>query len=307
MATSSLSSRPVVFVIGASGKVGSSTLKALAANYADQVEIRAGVRNFDKVKDMDARVSYCQATMGDREGLKDTLKGVDSLFIVTPSAENCDQLVISTAEIAKEVGIKHLMTVGHYITLVENFGDTILGAPYVAAEEGVAKLGVPFTILRLPEFVDELWSHKVSIASRGVISSVFTPERVTPSVVVEDIGKAAAAILVDPSKHAGKTYCLVSDCYSYNDVVKVFSEVLGKHIEFHQLSIEEMERMMSSMKLPQRTSNGLLEMVKLSRDCSRPRNPAETLVTPDYEMITGEKPTTLKAWIEKNAVGFMYV
>ena len=40
--------KPVVFVIGASGNIGSATVQALSAKYSDKVEIRAGVRNPDK-------------------------------------------------------------------------------------------------------------------------------------------------------------------------------------------------------------------------------------------------------------------
>ena len=40
--------KPVVFVIGASGLIGSATVQALSAKYSDKVEIRAGVRNPDK-------------------------------------------------------------------------------------------------------------------------------------------------------------------------------------------------------------------------------------------------------------------
>ena len=42
--------KPVVFVIGASGSVGSATVQALSAKYSDKVEIRAGARNPDKLK-----------------------------------------------------------------------------------------------------------------------------------------------------------------------------------------------------------------------------------------------------------------
>ena len=127
------------------------------------MEIRAGVRNPDKPDKLKSLsgVAVLQATMGDRESLKQTLKGVDALFIVTPVAENCDQLTISTAEVAKEVGVKHIMVVSLHITLAENISDTILGVPYAAVEEAITKLGVPFTILRLPDFTDNLWRQKL--------------------------------------------------------------------------------------------------------------------------------------------------
>lgn len=304
-----MATKPVVFVIGASGLIGSATVQALAAKYTEKVEVRAGVRNPDKADRLKgvSDITIFQATMGDREGLKKTLKGVDSLFIVTPGAENCDELAISTAEVAKEVGVKFIMIVSLHITLsgdVTNaiLPETILGAPYAAVEEAVAKLGVPFTILRLPDFTDNLWQQKRSIVGQGVIHAGRSPERPAPSIVVEDAGKAAAAILVDPSKHAGKTYCLVSDCFSQNDVVQAFSEVLGKELKYNQLSIENLKQMLSAAKLPQRIADGLVELAKLAENSTTTLG--KEAITPDYEMITGEKPTTLRAWVEKNAPGF---
>ena len=82
-------SKPVVFVIGASGNVGSATIQALAAKYASRVEIRAGVRNPDKADKLKSipNVSVVKAEMGTAE-LENTLKGVHSLFIVTPGVIN---------------------------------------------------------------------------------------------------------------------------------------------------------------------------------------------------------------------------
>ena len=77
--------KPVVFVIGASGNVGSATIQALSTKYADKLEIRAGVRNPDKADKIKLPgVTIVQAEMGAKDKLKETLKGVDALFIVTP-------------------------------------------------------------------------------------------------------------------------------------------------------------------------------------------------------------------------------
>ena len=51
--------KPVVFVIGASGNIGSATVQALSAKYSDKVEIRAGVRNPDKADKLKVRHLTC--------------------------------------------------------------------------------------------------------------------------------------------------------------------------------------------------------------------------------------------------------
>ena len=160
--------KPVVLVIGASGNIGLATVAALAAKYADKVEIRAGVRNPDKADKLKAiaGVTVVQATMGDKEKLKSTLKEVDVLYIVTPSVENRVQLAITTAEAAKDTGVKHLMVVS---VITVNLKDTIFGAQFAEIEEKISKLGVSYTFLRLPAFAENLWGSKSTIVGQGAI------------------------------------------------------------------------------------------------------------------------------------------
>jgi len=97
-------------MIGASGNVSSATVQVLSSKYADKVEIRAGVRNPDKADKLKRlpNVSVVQAEMGDEEKLRETLKVVHTLCIVTPSSENGAQLTIDTAQAAKEAGVKYI-------------------------------------------------------------------------------------------------------------------------------------------------------------------------------------------------------
>jgi len=223
--------KPVVFVIGATGNVGSATLQALSAKYADKVEIKAGVRNpekADKIKTI-AGVSIVQAEMGAKDKLVGTFAGVNALYIVTPGAENRTELTIATAEAAKEAGVKHVVVVS---VLTADLTDTVFGKQLKTVEEKISKLGVPFTFLRLPLFVDNCWGFKDPIVGKSSIFSPVDPTKPFTPVVVEDAGKVAAAILANPATHANKTYKIISDHHSFSDIAAAFSEALGKQIYF---------------------------------------------------------------------------
>lgn len=106
-------SKPVVFVLGASGKIGSATSKGLSEKFGDVVEIRAGVRNphnAGKLKGM-SNVTVVLASMADKTGLISTLHGVSALLIVSPQSENRVELVVSSVDAAKEAGVKLLAVV----------------------------------------------------------------------------------------------------------------------------------------------------------------------------------------------------
>ena len=290
----------MVLVIGASGNIGAATVAALAAKYADKVEIRAGVRNPDKADKLKAiaGVSVVQATMGDKERLRSILKEVSILYIVTPSVENRVQLVTATAESAKEADVKFLLVVSG---LTANITNSIIGAQLSEIEAEVGKLGVPYAFLRLPFFVENLWGFKDSIVGQGAIFCPADPDKPFTSIVVEDAGKAGAAILVDPSKHAGKTYAIISDLFTYNDVAQGFSEALGKEVKYNRIPYEAAKQAFLGMGAQEWQVDGILEIYKLF-DSGAPET--NTAGLSDYEKITGEKPTSLKAWIAKYAPGF---
>ena len=63
-------------------------------------------------------------TLGVKEKLIETFKGVDALYIVTPGTENRAQLTIVTAEAANMAGVKHILLVS---ALTTHLTDTVFG------------------------------------------------------------------------------------------------------------------------------------------------------------------------------------
>ena len=285
-------SKPIVFVIGASGKVGSATVQVLAEKYATKVEIRAGVRNPDKADKLKAiaGVSVVKAEMGSAE-LKTTLQGVDTLFIVTPGAENRAELSISTAKSAKEAGVKHQVVVS---VIAVDRQDILFGRQFTEIETSLKALGVTYTILRLTIFFENNFGFKSSIKDAGAIYFPVDPSKKFCTASVGDIGKAAAAILVSPAKHAYKTYNIVGDHHSYGDVAAAFGEALGKTVTYNRVSYDAAKQAFLGKGLPEWHVDGLMELFKLidSGDSA-----ISTTESSDYNLIAGQQPTSLKAWV----------
>ena len=122
-------SKPTVFVLGCSGSIGSATVRALSRKYSDTLNILAGTRDTASEKVASLRslpgVTILHADMNNKEGLRDLLTGVTSLFIVTPT--NGFRLAIGAAEVAKASGVKHILTVS---VLTVELTDTIYGKQY---------------------------------------------------------------------------------------------------------------------------------------------------------------------------------
>ena len=288
-------SKPVIFVIGATGNIGSATLQALSSKYAGQFDIRAGVRNPDKADKLRelAGVTVVQATQGDKDNLVGVLKGVDALYIIAPGTENRAELVIKTAEAAKAAGVKFVLVLS---VPTANLTDTIFGRQLNEVETSVAKLNIPHAFLRLPLFVDNYWAFKDPIQSQNSIFLPVDPSKPFTPVVVEDAGRAAAAVLADWKKHENKTYTIVSERHSYDDVAKAFSEAVGKEVKYVRVPYDAAKQSFLQAGVPEWQTDGILELYKLIDTGSPATNQADLS---DFEKITGEKPTSLKAWLSK--------
>ena len=191
--------KPVVFVIGATGLIGSATVSSLSAQYADQVEIRAGVRNPDMAEELKKlpNVHVVKAEMGSDE-LKSTLKGVDALYIVTPGANKRQAITNKTAQAAKAAGVKFILVVGLSIAN-ENQSESMFGREFYDVEQYVKELGVSFCIVRLPYFTENLLGSKVTIQGTSTLHAPVSGDTPFPSILSTDAGVASAKILVSPT------------------------------------------------------------------------------------------------------------
>ena len=283
-------SKPVVFVIGATGSVGLATVKALVSKYTSQVEIRAGVRNPEKADQLKSLgVPVVKAEMGSAE-LENTLRGVDVLFINTPGIEHRAEPTVATAVSAKNAGVKHQVIVSLFTP--ERWG-SILGGEFAKLEKDIEALGIAFTFLRLPSFVENYFGFKDTIKSQSVIANPLDASKRYNAIVVADAGNAAAAVLVNPSIHSNKTYDIVSDRHSYEDVVAAFSEALGKTITYNRVSYDDARKFLSEAGFPEWRTDGVFQYYKhidVEEDATSGN---------DYQTITGEQPTNLATWVSQ--------
>ena len=239
-----------------------------------------------------------KAEMGNKDELISTLKGVDALFIVTPGTLERATLTIKTAEAAKAAGVKFLAVVS---AATAELTDTVFGKQLSEIEGNVSKLGVPYTFIRLPLFVENYWAFKDGIVGQSTIYSPVDPTKPFTPVVVEDAGKAAAAILANPQTHAGKTYTIVSDRHTHNDVTAAFSDVLGKEIKYVRVPYEAAKKAFMDKGFPEWQVDGILELYRLIDSGSPLTNQANL---GDFTAITGEQPTTIKSWVGKYGSAF---
>ena len=227
------------------------------------------------------------------------LAGVNTLYIITPGSEKRAELVISTAQYARQAGVKHIAVVS---VPTADLPDTIIGRQLSKIEKGVSMLGVPYIFIRVTMFMENLhWFFKDTIVEKQTVCNPVDPDKPFAAIAIEDIGKASAAILVDPDTYSNKTLTLVGECHTYNDFIMELSAVLGKKIKYIKVSYETAAKGMIDARIPEDCQTEVTELMKLV-DASSP------VVTESHQglylQITGEEPTSLKKWITKHAEYF---
>jgi uncharacterized protein YbjT (DUF2867 family) len=238
------------------------------------------------------------ADLGQPDTLPAALKGVGTVFIVSPGAEDRVKLVADGVAAVKEAGVTTVVVVS--VTSVATEGDTLFKKHFVEIEENVKASGLTYTFLRLPMFFDNQWANQGSIKGEGKIYSPGDASKPVSLVSVADIGAASAAVLADPAAHAQKTYNLVSDTVTFNDIVAGFTKAVGREIGYVQVPYAAAIEAMVGLGFPRWQAGGVAELFELV-DAGRP---TMTVGTADLEKILGRPPTTFSAWVGGVAAAF---
>ena len=160
-------SKPVVLVLGTNGYVGKATVKSLSETYADKVVVKAASRDPAKLGELrDLKgvelVALDMSAPDAASHIKAT--GASTVYIVTPGVENRAAITSNAANASKEANVRHLVLVS---TFMADMKDTVLGSQFTEIESHVKKLGLPYTLLRLPVFIDNFWADAETIKKQS--------------------------------------------------------------------------------------------------------------------------------------------
>jgi uncharacterized protein YbjT (DUF2867 family) len=293
-----------IVIAGSSGYVGSATIAALAtAQYNSAVHVKAGVRNPSSekaqvlAKDRD-NVDLVELDISnDQQVLQKAFTGADAAFIVTPGHIDREKLAINAIDAAAAAGAKYILIV----SVLTVGTDTIFGRQFVAVEQRVKDARVPYGIIRLPFFIDNLYASAPTVKSDGKLygpagaNGSFTP------VTVHDIAQVSASILADPEGHTNKTYTLVSSPVTYATIADTFSKVLGKTVEYVQVPYEAAKESFMSLGVPEWQADGIMELFRYFDASSEHTR----VINDDIKLITGQDAQTVEAWVEQNKGAFV--
>jgi uncharacterized protein YbjT (DUF2867 family) len=282
-------------IVGGGGCVGVATLETLLLKGNGKVNIQCGVRNVDKFRKNMIDVPIVQMDMANKKQMVEALRGVDRVFIVVPSSKDRTRLAMNALEAAKAAEVQFILLLS--VTIATS--DTIFGRQFRPLEEKVMTMGIPYTIIQLPMFFENLFAHGQSVAEDDRIYDPRAPLEQFSGVSVSDVGKCAAAILLNPFRHASKTYKLVSQSYSMIDMSESLSKLLHKKIKVKETTWQQFRNICFDKNIPEWQIEGTIEWLKY--------DPNVWITGEDQDAIkkiTGDNPVTMSQFLAEHATIF---
>lgn len=234
-----------ILVSGATGQQGGAIARHLLQK---GFTVRALTRDADQDaarKLSQAGAEIAEGDFEDRASLDKAFRGVYGAFSVQNTwvvgVDGEIRQGKAFADAALDAGIEHFV----YSSVSSADRDT--GIPHFDSkweiEKYIRSLELPATILRPVFFMENWFSLKEQILD-GKLPQPLLPETTLQQIAVDDIGFFAALAFSDPETWLGEAMELAGDELSMTETAGVFSEAIGKKVQYMQVPWEAFKEQM---------------------------------------------------------------
>jgi len=253
----------ILAVFGATGQQGSSVVDYVLndAELSQMFKIRAITRdvNSDKAKQLKEKVEVVQGDFLDRNSLEKALHDVHTVFAMTTpfgpgGFANEYENGKTIADVAVSQGASYII----FSTLPPV--NEISGGKYTHVtpfdakakiEQYIRSLNIKSAFYSPGSFMENFQVQAFLAPREGpdgtwVMARHTSPQTQMPLIdAVGDTGKFVGAILAEPDKYQGKTFCAAQALYSMKEVVTIMSRATGKTVVYKQVPLEEFRESLS--------------------------------------------------------------
>jgi uncharacterized protein YbjT (DUF2867 family) len=288
-----------ILITGASGNVGSEVVRQLSSSRKDINMKAAGhsVESVRKVIKSDDRIEPTELDYNKPDTLRQALKDVDKLFLLTPFQSDMVEL---SSNMLKEV--KNAGNINHIVKLSVMGADAEPGITggrlHRQAEKMIEDSGISFTFLR-PNFFMQNFVNFLSQMIREQGSFYLpTGDGKVSFVDIRDIAAVAVQALTN-NNHSKKAYTITGpEAISYEDAARILSEQVGKKISYMNVSEEQTREGMKSMGMNEWFINSMMELYEITR------MGYALQVISTVEEVTGRKPISFSQFARDYAESF---
>jgi len=280
-----------IAVTGASGKLGSATIRYLLERKVPAASIVAIVRDPAKVMAFAAQgVEIRRGDYNDPASLENALRGVDRLAFISTSALG-DERVLHHGNLVKAA---KLARVGHifYTSVIKPAAQAKFAASpgHFRTEQMILDSGLTHTFFRNNLYMDLVPIMFGSALATGTLAHNGGDGRIG-FIARQDIAAALAAVLVSEG-HAGRAYAITAPrSYGLGEVAAALGKTSGTRVVYESLTSDEFRTRLNAMTIPP----VIVEMsVALGEAIRAGEFDADTS---DFARLLSREPMTLDAFL----------
>jgi uncharacterized protein YbjT (DUF2867 family) len=280
-----------ILVTGASGKVGTATVKLLQEQ---GVPVRAAVHDPEKARHLEGPdTQIVPFDFDNADQVKNALNGVSAVCMITPPHYMQVEWATNLIDRAVESGVTRIVRLS--VRVADMAPSSRMSRWHKTIEQHLKGTRADWTIIRPTPF----WENFMGLAPRSP-QGYFFPLTEDARVCHMDLRDAAKAMVktLTESGHSGKTYTLTAtQSQSFHAMCETMEKTLGRPFPCHYTSPEMVKQSMDQSGAPDWLGNLVIE---LFTDIITPGHVAK----PDpgeYEALVGEKPTDFLTWVKDHA------
>ncbi|MBD2002052.1 MULTISPECIES: NmrA/HSCARG family protein [Cyanophyceae] len=239
----SVNAERLILVTGATGNQGSAIARHLLQR--GNFKVRALVRDPNKPASVALQQAGAELVVGDlndRASLDRALQGAYGVFSLQIFQDGLDTEIRqgkAVADAALKAGIEHFVysSVGsaERNTGVPHFDSKFQVEEYIRASE------LPYTILR-PVFFFYNYNMMRPMVETGTLFQPLSPETKLQQLSEEDYGEMVTDVFDRPADFMKGEIELASVDMTMPEIAAAFSRVLGKTVQYQQISFEALEQ-----------------------------------------------------------------
>jgi len=220
--------KPRMIVTGATGKTGSVVVsELLKAGYPVRALVHREDGRSARLKTEGAEIAV--ADMSDVERVADALKEVQRAYYCPPTDPYMIQGAAAFAVAAKEARLEHIVGMTQWLASPSH--PSLMTRQHWLVDRLFSVIpGVTHTIVRPGFFADDYLVTMGASAQLGILPWMFGDSRNAPPSN-EDIARVAVAALIDPARHAGKSYRPTGpELLGAEDIAKAVGRSVGRSV-----------------------------------------------------------------------------
>lgn len=280
----------MILITGASGNVGREVVKqALAVG----LKIRATFQSPAVAAKAPAGLEGVIMDYAKPETIRPALRGVEKIFLVGPPERNLPALEANFIKEVRAAGPRHIVKLSAL-----GGRESMFPSGHRDSEENIEASGLPYTFLRPNGFMQNLVNYNAgTIRSQNAFYGCQGNGAVSV-VDIRDIA-AVAVIVLAATGHEGKSYGLTGgEALTNEQVAEKISRVAGRKINYVDLPAAELKRGILSAGTSEWSADALLDLQRFYREGKA------SLVTDDFERLTGRKPIAFDRFVRDYAFAF---